>query len=238
MSIEPQPVPPENTPRPFVEIPGLWLRLPQMGEDFFDREILRTSGRNAFFSMLVLSVIASAMSVLVALLGAVIGALRTPGTANSATFASGVGILTLSLCCFEFILPPVSLYFSNGLLYVSASIFGGKGKFTSQAYLSSLYIVPLTVVSLLGLFFALIPGFGSYISNIWIFVVALLHIVYTVRMLVVVHNFTKTRAVAALFAPVVLLLIPVCLILVLTVMGPVIGHVFSTINANSLTPLP
>ena len=41
----------------------------------------------------------------------------------------------------------IGFYLSNGLVYLGARIFGGTGDFTTQAYLASLFAVPVGIVS-------------------------------------------------------------------------------------------
>jgi Flp pilus assembly pilin Flp len=84
----------------------------------------------------------------------------------------------------------------------------------------------------------LIPTVGTYVVYAVSLGIVLFQLVYTVRLLKVVHNFSTGKAVAAVFAPVILLLVPICLIAALTVMGPMVGSVFSSINASLGTPAP
>lgn len=225
----------EITPRPFMEIPKLWLRLFQMSEDFFAKEIFHTSARNTFSAVVVCAIIATSFNVLRSLLVSGINYLF--GTTTQLEFS--VLDIFLYTCCVGMIAIPASFYLNIGINYLSALIFGGKGKFESQAYLGSLYFVPLNLIStVLGLV-TLIPIMGSYLLIAITFGVVVANVFFTVRVFKVVHGFSTGRAVAAVLAPFVLLLIvPLCMIVLLMLMGPAIGDVFSQINASLNTPLP
>jgi len=234
MNIEEQPVTIENTPRPFIDILKLWFQLSQMSETFFAKEILRTSTKNTFLGILAYTVIATIISVCISLLRSIISFFTNSPTPQ----ATSIGTTVLFLCCFGIIVIPISFYLNNGITYVSALIFGGKGKFDSQAYLGSLFFAPIGLISSLISSVSLIPKIGNYISYIFLLGIAIFNIFFVVRSFKVVHGFTTTRAVAAVLSPLLLLLIPICIIGVLMLMGPVIGNVFSGINASLNTPMP
>lgn len=233
MTIEEQPITSENTPRPFMEILKLWFQLGQMSETFFAKEIFHTSVQNTLLGVLIYAVISTIMSVFITVLDSVINSFTNPSVTQI-----NLGTQVLMLCCFGIIAIPISFYLNNGISYLSALIFGGKGKFTSQAYLGSLFIVPLGLISSILSFIALIPKIGAYISYAFLLGIAILNVFFMIRSFKVVHGFSTTRAVAAVFSPLILLLIPICLIGILTLMGPVIGNVFSSINSSLSTPMP
>jgi hypothetical protein len=219
MNLEEQPVTQENPPRPLKEIPGLWIQLGQMTEAFY-------AGVSTLFS------------VVQSLLGGIINFITKPAVTQQSGLLTIIGTTTIFLCCFGIFVTPISFYLNNGLSYISALIFGGKGKFSAQAYLSSLFVVPLGLILSLISLISLVPIVGIYIFSVALIGIAIVHLFFTIRSFKVVHGLTTGRAVAAVFAPLILILIPICLIVALTLMGPLVGKVFSTINSGLGTPTP
>jgi hypothetical protein len=123
---------------------------------------------------------------------------------------------------------PVSFYLTNGLTYLGARILGGSGEFKTQAYLFSLFFVPLGIVSgLASLLISLpsmasLPGSGgntawlstisSLLSGLVSLGIGIYQIILTVRSLKVTHQFSTGRAVGALLAPLVVILLIVCVL--------------------------
>jgi len=230
--------PPGNTARPFTEIPPLWLRLGQMNVSFFSNELPHASASNTFFSVLVATGFAVMVAILSSLISGIRGFTHPPlglSSAQALWTTTGMGIF---LCCLEMTSVPLGFYFRNLVIFVLALIFGGKGKYSVQAYLSSLYYVPLTLISGALGFVAYLPFVGNFIVGLTVLGVLIFDFVLNIRLLKVAHNLSTGRAVGALLVPVVLILIPLCMIGVLTLMGPLIGSVFSSINSQLGTPMP
>ena len=224
----------EPTPRPFAEIPPLWLKIGHMNEDFFAAELPHTSVRNTIYSVLVFTAVSMLMTIVSSLLGRLVASFSNTAAVQSTEFATFLVTMTVSLCCFSLFLVPISFYANNGLTYAAAHIFGGKGSFSSQAYLSSLFTVPLGILSSVFALVSAVPVAGLYLALVITLVVSVFHVIFTVRIFKVVHHLTTGRAVAAVLSPYLLLLIPLCMIAVLALMGPAIGGVFSSIT----TPMP
>ena len=237
MNIEQQPTPQENTPRPFKEIPGLWLQLRKMTETFFASELPRASQANTLYSILIYSVIASIFWFVQALGGYFIPTITNQNIPDQSQMAVIFGSI-LVYPCFALIITPISFYLSNGLMFVSAKILGGKGKFSGQVYLYSLFFLPLGLISSLASLFQLIPIVGSVIVYIVTAAIFILTILFTVRILKVAHSFTTGRALLTLLIPFVLFLIPACVIGILVLLGPAVGGVFSNIVTEINTPMP
>lgn len=212
-------------PRPFSEIPRLWLRLPDMNDAFFSNELPHASVVNTFFSILIVTGISAALSAA----SAVVAGLTSTGVSGLAVFL---------LACYGLIATPIGFYFRNAVLLISSMLFGGRGTFTSQSYLISFYFVPVMILSWLVGLIARIPTFGPYISGAFWLGILIWNFVLDVRAFRVVHGFSQGRSVAAVLAPAALLLIPICLIAALVVMGPQIGNAFSAINSQLGTPTP
>jgi hypothetical protein len=121
----------------------------------------------------------------------------------------------------------IGFYLSNGLVYLGARIFGGTGDSTTQAYLASLFAVPVGIVSgLVGL----VPCVGL----IAVLAVSVYAVVLNVRTVKVVHNLTTGQAVAAVLVPALVIgVLVACLVVVgLALLGPAIGNVFENIVTN------
>jgi hypothetical protein len=238
MNSDEQPVLQVNTPRPFQEIPGLWLQLPRMTETFFAFELPKASVRNTIYGILVYMGIATITSVLQSLVGYFIPSLTDLGSLQEAQLAAIAGGALLYPCCIGLLLVPISFYLLNGLFFISASILGGRGKFSSQVYLYSLFSVPLGIISSLASLFQLIPIVGAYLVQLVTFAIYVLTFFFAIRLMKVVHNFTVGRALLTLLIPLALLIIPACLIGILALFGPAIGNVFSSIATESGIQLP
>ena len=234
MNLEGQSTVNEPTPRPFIEVPKLWLQIGQMTENFFAKEVTHASATNTIYSVLILTGISTLLSISQSLISTAVNFF----TKSSLPQTSNLITSLLFLCCYGVIVTPVSFYLNNGINYIIALIFGGKGKFNTQAYISSLYFVPLGLIASLASFTMLIPKIGPYMFSVVLLGITVFNIRFTVRLFKVVHGFTTGRALVAILLPLTLLLIPICIIGILMVMGPMIGNVFSTINSSLNTPVP
>jgi len=197
----------ETSPHPFGEIPPLWLKVFQMHEDFFASELPRASGTNVLLSVLIMAVVAS--------LAGAVGALLQDAVAPFAGLCGGL------LGGF------ISFYLSAGIIYLGARIFGGKGTFGGQAYLQSLFFVPLGIVQWI---VTIIPFVGPVLSV----VVAIYNLVLMVRAVKVSHKLSTGRAVGAILAPLALVFVLAsCVMAILLLLGPAVGEVFKEIT-NSI----
>ncbi len=229
-SLAPQPLP-QNAPRPFSEIPPLWLRLLHMDQPFFAAEQPHSSGSNTVLGVAILAIIETIVVLVIFFLDG----LLQPGQSRLSTF------LILSLGCFSIFGVPLGFYLNTGLEYFAALAFGGKGKFNDQAYLSSLFFVPIGTLASALSFLGLVPLVGPLVESPLILIVAILRMVLQYRVIRVVHGLSSGRAVGAVLAPFSLLLcicLPIAVIAALMVLGPVIGNTFSSINQSLLTPVP
>ena len=220
----------DTSPRPFGEIPPLWLKVTQMTEEFFAQEAPRASGSNVLISIVILAVATAILSAISSAISSLIGSslqgfqmdFLPPEYRNIAVVGAGGGVMTA--LCGGLVVTMVGFYLGNGLTYLGARIFGGSGDFGTQIYLQSLVAVPIGIASgLVGL----VPCVGSLVS----LVLAIYGLVLSVRLIKVAHNLTTGKAVAAIFVPgLVLGLIVVCLVMVpLVILGPQIGEIFEDI---------
>ena len=217
---------PPASPRPFGEIPGLWTKIFQMTEQFFAQEAVRASGSNTLISVLIMGVVSSVLATISSLIWGGTQMAFLPPEYREA-MAVGAGSNVVCSLCSTLIGTAIGFYLSNGLVYLGARIFGGTGDFTTQAYLASLFAVPVGIVSgLVGL----VPCVGL----IAVLAVSVYAVVLNVRAVKVTHNLTTGQAVAAVLVPALIIgAIVACLVVVgLAVLAPAIGNVFENIVTN------
>ncbi len=233
----------DTSPRPFGEIPGLWLKVTQMTEAFFAEEAPRASQGNTLIGVLVYAVVSAILTALAVLVSGGLQALsqlpelgRQPelGATYGASLG-GLGGVVLCYTCIGLIAVPLSFYFSNGLNYLGARVLGGTGSFGTQAYLMSLFVVPLGMVTgLVGI----VPFAGGCLAAL----VGIYTLFLNVRLNKVVHQLTTGPATVAALWPLALVLIVLAgafvIIGVLILTGPAIGSAFSNIIQNLGTPTP
>jgi hypothetical protein len=219
-----------STPRPFGEIFGLWLKVFQMDEAFFAAEAPRASNGNTLLGLLIYAVAA-------VIFGFIQRAIGFRSLFMQRYFGNSPSYqIPICLPLIAIVVVPLFYYIGIGLLHLSAKIFGGKGSYTTLAYLVSLYFIPLSIVSS---FLSLIPCLGALI----VLAIAVYRIILAVRAIKVNYRLSTGQAVGAYFVPVVAVLIIVVLlsvvvIAILALMAPSIGGIFSNIIQNLGTPAP
>ena len=178
--------PGDTAPRPFSEIPSLWLKVTQMTEAFFAEEAPRASQGGTLVSILIYAVVDAILTALSALVGGGLQALsqlpefgRQPEL--GATYGAGLGGVVLCSACVGLIAVPLSFYLNNALNYLGARVLGGTGSFGTQAYLMSLFAVPLGIA---GGLVSLVPYAGACVAIL----VGVYAIFLNVRLNKVVHN--------------------------------------------------
>jgi hypothetical protein len=213
---------PERSPRTFLEVTDLWLKVHKMTDVFFAREASRASASNTILSVLIASVVSALLSALSSVLQGGIDSSALPPEYRDMLPA----LMTESLgcvLCVGFFGSLVGFYLNNVLVYAAARLLGGRGDFTTQAYLQSLYAVPFALVS--GLL-TLLPLIGP----LAVLAAAALMLVYGVRAVKAAHDLTTGKAVVAVFAPVVLALLFACLGLALV--GASLIEIISNLPRN------
>lgn len=218
--------PPSASPRPFGEIPGLWTKVFQMTEQFFAQEAPRASGSNTLISVLIMGVVSSVLATISSLIWGGTQMAFLPPEYREA-MAVGMGSNLVCSLCSTLIGTAIGFYLGNGLVYLGARIFGGTGDFTTQAYLASLFAVPVGIV-------AGLVGLVPCVGLIAVLAVSIYALVLNVRAVKVAHNLTTGRAVAAVIVPALVIgVLVACLIVVmLAVLGPAIGNIFENIVTN------
>jgi len=222
----------DTSPRPFGEIPGLWLKVTQMTEEFFAQEAPRASGSNTLISVLILAVVSVIFSTISVVIS---GGFQMAGMSSEyrGTFATALGSTVVCSLCGGLVASIVGFYLGNGLTYLGARILGGSGDFGTQVYLQSLFAVPVGIITAPLSLASLVPYAGPCVSGVAMLALAAYVIVLNVRAVKVAHNLTTGQAVAAVFAPVLLVVILACLVIVvLALLGPAIGNIFENIVTN------
>jgi hypothetical protein len=210
--------PPEHvSPRPFGEIPGLWLKIFEMTEGFFAQEAPRGSGSNTLIAVLILAVVSAILAAIGSLIGAGIQTAFLPPEQRQMLAASAGGGVFGALCCGS-IGGFIGFYLGNGLVYLGARLFGGDGDFATQAYLVSLFAVPLGIVSSL-------VGLAPFVGGLIGLVVSVYGFILNVRAVKVAHRLSTGKAVGAILVPALVIgLIVACL---LVLFGAAIFAVFT-----------
>ena len=240
MNNEEHTIMPERTQRPFSEIPGLWLKLPQMTGDFFRGEMVHVSASNTLIGVLILTGVIAIFSSITTMFTGTLSDLGLQEELQGIDFFAFAGGMTIFQFCCALIITPVNFYLSNGITLLGARIFGGEGDYTTQAYLNSLYYVPLLMISSVLSLLGVIPYAGGCIIGIVGLGIVIYHSILSVRSTMVVHNLSIGRAIGSiLIIPGILFLIGACLtFFLLALIGPAVGNVFSNIISEIGTPIP
>ncbi|MGD0004619.1 MAG: Yip1 family protein [Anaerolineaceae bacterium] len=220
-----------SSPRPFSEITSLWLKVFQMDEAFFAAEAPRTSNSNTLVALLIYAVVAM-------IVGFIQRSFGLRQLLNQRLFGNTPNVnIPICLPLILIVVVPLGYYIGIGLMHLGAMIFGGRGSYTTLAYLVSLFYIPLGIISgVLGL----IPCIGGLIS----LAAGIFQIVLSVRAIKVNYQLSTGRAVGAYFVPAVVILIIVGCLIALAVLvagaalGPSLGGIFSNIMQNLATPAP
>jgi hypothetical protein len=98
---------------------------------------------------------------------------------------------------------PLAFFIAMGILFVAAKIFGGTGSFLDQAYSFMLFSVPIGGVrAILGLI-PILGGLAGFLLGIYSIVLAVFAMMASQRL-------SGGRAVAAVFLPLVIVLLLAC----------------------------
>ncbi len=206
-------------PRPFGDIPALWLKILEMDETFFAQEAPRASGTNTFISVLIVTGVAVVAAVLSTLIsGGLQAAILPPEYRESALVGAGAGVT--GAICGGLFGGLIGFYLGNGFIYLAARLLGGNGDYTTHTYLVSLFTVPIGAVS--GVL-SIIPCAGPIIALI----ISIYGIVLNARAVKVTHNLPTGKSVVAVLSPALLGILLACFVIVVMMMlGPAVGEVF------------
>jgi hypothetical protein len=219
-----------SSPRPFGEIISLWLKVFQMDEAFFAAEAPRASNNNTLVALILYAVVWLIVGFIQRQFVSQLLNQRLFGNSPQVNFPVCLPIIMI-------VVVPLGYYIGIGLMHLGAMIFGGRGSFTTLAYLVSLFYIPLGIVSAL---LGFIPCVGGLIS----LAVAVFQIILSVRVLKVNYQLSTGRAVGAYFVPTVVIfiifgcIIALAVLVALVAMGPAIGGIFSNVIQQLATPVP
>jgi hypothetical protein len=149
-----------------------------------------------------------------------------------------VGALIGLICIAPILAVVQTLFFAVDVAIIQwiAKMFGGKGTFDQMAYTFASISVPFSIIIGVVSIISLIP---FVIFCFWIiFFIGILYIIVLELMAIkAVNQFGWGPAIGSLFIPILAVSLVCCCIgaVFSTVMGPIIGNVFSTIN-QSLNP--
>ena len=135
----------------------------------------------------------------------------------------GTFFLIICMAPLTAILGVVGLMISAGITHFFASALGGTGTYSKLAYAFAAYYAPLSIVTSL-------LGAVPYL-NLLAIPLGLYGIVLNVIANKAVNQFSWGKAIASSVVIIagILLLVAVCMIVVLALLGPAIGNVFSNI---------
>jgi len=190
----------ENSePRTIGEIFGAWSEIFKMTERFFAAELPRSSNKATHRALLI-------YTLLIALLQAIAEAIHAASqpTAAFGIFAQNNFPLISFFITFLYaiVLFPIGFYVINGIFYASAKLFGGKGKFSDQAYLTSLFLLPLSFIIAVITAIPFKPFVGLINLGLVIY-----QIILQIRAFIVVHKITYVKASEAVVIPYFLILV-------------------------------
>ena len=177
----------EPTPRPFREIPKLWLKFGRMTGDFLRGELPYASTGNTFKSIVILALIMMPL-----MFFPVIKNLFPYETSASSTtqFFSFLLLILLGL-----VVIPLQFYFSTWTIFIFAKILGGNGSYYVQAYLNSLIWVPCYISIALSLYLRFIPFIGNILAGLIIVGIGLYQFVLSITINKVTHQLSDGRSI-------------------------------------------
>jgi hypothetical protein len=217
-------------PRPFSQIPPLWLKFFKMNLAFFESEKEYSSIGNTLLGVLCMMIILLIESVIAFLLGRIVS--------GEPIFHQPVfpqTYFSYAITCISILVIPASFYMSTGLIQLAAMILGGKGQFSKLAYLFSVLHVPNYFLSAIIALIILIPSIGLCLWPILVLPLIIYGIILQVRVIKVIHGFSTEKAVLTIFLPGIVIGVlaggvAIIIIAILSLFGPAIGSVFSGIT--------
>ena len=223
--------PPEVTQtasRPFSQIPRLWLKFFKMDLVFFDVEKEYSSVRNTILGILCISIIAPIQFVISFLVSSI-----AAGNQIASQLVLPQASFIYAAFCISIFLIPISFFITTGIVHIGALIVGGRGQFSKFTYLFSIFYAPYYIISALLSFIYLIPSIGRCLLPIVSIPMVVYAFVLEVRTIKVVHGISTGKSLLAIFLPIILLFTISCiLIVILALLGPAIGSVFSGITES------
>jgi hypothetical protein len=206
----------EQEVQPFSEVVKTWFKFPKFSKELLQSEIKNTNITYTLWGVLILSVILTILKVIYPIAECTF----IPEQADS---FSCPHYIFPSRVFGEFIKSLFYFYFSQLAVIVLMKIFGGKGNYSTQAYITMLYYVPFNLLAQASLFFQLIPVVGIYITYCLNLAFIILGIVFQIRMFQTVHELSRKKSILIILIPIALYFLS---LLLLSSMGPSVGTVY------------
>jgi len=179
---------------------SLWVDAFLKPKETFQKEKANASIKEGALNILTASFIISVLlSIVVAILGSVGASFMGLSTVEG--FGGGVVGLIIIIFILFVVGELVGSFISVGIIWLTALLLGGKGSFTQQYYLSSLFTAPLLVLLIINI----IPLIGGLLT-----LIAALYSIYLLYLVVKeVHGLSTGKTVLSI------LLIPIILLILL-----------------------
>jgi hypothetical protein len=123
---------------------------------------------------------------------------------NTAATAAMMSSIVLPVAIAMLVIVPIGFFLSNGIYYLLAKMFSGTGTFLQQSYATTLYTIPVGLISLV---VGLIPFLGSLAS----FALGIYSVVLAIFAMMAVHRLSGGKATAVVLIPVAILLVLACI---------------------------
>src|SRR3989338_4072200 len=144
-------------------------------------------------------------------------------------------ILAVPIAIAAAVAVPVLMLLTSLAVFLFAKVFGGKGSFSQQTYLISLYSPPIGILrAAAGVVFGLLPFVGAGISAFFVFATAVYELSLLTLALKAVHGFGKFRAILSWAIPLAIFAILVS-VAILFLIFAVIGSAGSLFGAYPLS---
>jgi len=227
------PMMPSGGPEPFYKI---WIdALTKPNESAYSSlaASAEAKGNKAFLWVFITALIYSLCLFLAQ--GARIGNMMNAMGEDLGTFGGFGTSIIMAICGAPFgaVMVLLSFVISVGVFQWVAGLFGGKGSFGSLAYVMGAIMAPYLLISGLLALFSAIPYVGLCFSAI-LGLGGIYYLVLEIMAVKGVNQFGWGAAIGSVFLPgLVVGFLCACLVIgSLTLLGPAIGDVFSTINSS------
>jgi len=226
MSAYPPPAPQAPVPSGFLNIFRKWVNVTtHPGAQSFASELPTANWGDIWIGLAIVAVVTAALGFFIL---EIVRSIALNALANNPQIppdqlqgATQVFNALPSFAVAYLALVPIGFFFSMGVYWLFAKMFGGTGSFRDQAYAYSLFYVPLQTISAL---LVLIPFLGGLVSA----GLGIYSIVLTVYSVMASHRLSGGRATAVVLLPIALVFILACALAVILIIA-FGGH------ANSVT---
>lgn len=180
-------------------LPGrYWRVLTKPGTRRFVEEAWRGQWDIVWMQLLIYSILVGILYYIGLLLSGGLSTWETQSAGAIALPAEAQHILEVASSFAIIVLIPIAFFFWQGVIFVCSRMLGGHGLFVQQGYASTLYWIPLGIISsVLGA----LPFINGDITLIITAIFGCYQLVLTFFMLKAVHHLSTGRAIGALLLP-------------------------------------